>query len=87
MNLRFHRLVTWTIGIPRRILNYQIYKTTRFEKLIFIASYFLGFGLASDETSNPIEIIYTGWAMGTFLGWFFFGFWRWFLRNFTARGY
>lgn len=87
MNLNFQKLGAWLIGIPKRIISFQIYETTGFEKLIFIVSYILGFGLATDETSNPLGIIYTGWAMGTFLGWFFFGFWRWFLSNFTPRGY
>ena len=82
-----YKSAKWLIGIPKRIVNYQIYKTTLFEKFIFIASYLIGFGAALDEASNLAGFIYVTWAVGTFLGWFFFGFWRLFIRNFTPYGY
>jgi hypothetical protein len=75
------------LGMPRKILRYQLNKTTYFEKLIFIVSYFLGAGIASDGATNFIEFVISFWLIGTFTGWFLFGFWRWFLRNFTRWGY
>lgn len=82
-----YKFPKWLIGIPKRLVNYQIYKTTLFEKFIFIACYLLGFGFASDEASNPFEFIFMAWLYGNLLGWFFFGSWRWFIRNFTPHGY
>lgn len=82
-----YKSFNWVIGLPRRNFYYQIYKTTKVEKAIFISSYLIGLGIATDYHFNLLEYFWSVLFWGNLFGWFLLGFWRWFLRNFTPRGF